>query len=151
MQESLTVPRATTPVTAVSAALFRDGRVLLVQRARSPNAGMWTLPGGRQNFGETLEAAVSREVFEETGLRLIAPVVCDALDVMVDARGARVGHYVIVVFAGSASEDEVRLNDELSRFAWVEIEKAGNLVTTPGLMQTLSRAAFMIDQRQEQR
>jgi 8-oxo-dGTP pyrophosphatase MutT (NUDIX family) len=121
--------------------------VLLVQRAHAPNAGIWTLPGGRQHFGETLEAAVKREVFEETGLRLIAPVVCDALDVMVDAHGAVAVHYVIVVFAGLASVDEVRLNGELGRFTWVEMESAGELATTTGLMHTLARAASVIAQR----
>ncbi|WP_245333301.1 NUDIX domain-containing protein, partial [Bradyrhizobium guangdongense] len=58
------------PQLAVSAAIFRDGKVLLVRRARSPAKGFYSLPGGRVEFGESLHQALSREVDEETGLRI---------------------------------------------------------------------------------
>ena len=54
------------PYLAVSAAIFRDGRVLIVRRARPPAHGLYTLPGGGVELGETLEEAVIREVREET-------------------------------------------------------------------------------------
>jgi 8-oxo-dGTP diphosphatase len=57
------------PQLAVSASIFRDGRILLVRRARAPGLGLWSLPGGRVEFGEPLEIALRREVMEETGLR----------------------------------------------------------------------------------
>ncbi len=50
--------------------IFRDGRVLLVRRARSPGKGFYSLPGGRVEFGETLHTALHREIDEETGLRV---------------------------------------------------------------------------------
>jgi 8-oxo-dGTP diphosphatase len=46
----------------------RDGRVLLVRRGRAPRLGTWTIPGGKVEPGESLEAAVVREVREETSL-----------------------------------------------------------------------------------
>ena len=56
---------------AVGAVVLRDdGAVLLVQRGRPPAVGTWTFPGGKLEEGETLEQAVVREVFEETGLRV---------------------------------------------------------------------------------
>src|SRR4051794_1352042 len=58
------------PQIAVSAAIFRDGKILLVRRARSPAKGFYSLPGGRVEFGETLHAALHREVDEETSLRI---------------------------------------------------------------------------------
>ena len=58
------------PQLAVSAAIFRQGKILLVRRARSPARGVYTLPGGRVEFGESLHEAVAREVLEETGLRV---------------------------------------------------------------------------------
>ena len=58
------------PQLAVSAAIFRDGKILLVRRARSPAKGSYSLPGGRVEFGETLHTALHREVDEETGLKI---------------------------------------------------------------------------------
>ena len=60
----------TRPYLAVSAAIFRDGRVLIVRRAQPPAHGVYTLPGGGVELGETLEQAVIREVREETGLEI---------------------------------------------------------------------------------
>src|SRR3990170_4447107 len=56
------------PVVGVGGVVLRDARVLLVQRASEPLAGQWSLPGGAVELGETLEAAVVRELKEETGL-----------------------------------------------------------------------------------
>src|SRR5271167_3596603 len=60
----------TRPFLAVSAAIFRDGRVLIVRRARPPAHGLYTLPGGGVEVGENLHQAVAREVREETGLAI---------------------------------------------------------------------------------
>ena len=61
---------ASRPQLAVSAVIFRDGKVLLVRRARSPGKGFYSLPGGRVEYGESLHTALAREVDEETGLKI---------------------------------------------------------------------------------
>ena len=58
------------PFLAVSATIYRDGRVLLVRRARAPGRDLFSLPGGVVEAGETLAEAVAREVLEETGLTI---------------------------------------------------------------------------------
>ena len=58
------------PQLAVSASIFRGDKVLLVRRANVPGKGLYSLPGGRVEFGETLHVALHREVDEETGLRI---------------------------------------------------------------------------------
>src|SRR3979490_2919852 len=58
------------PQLAVSAAIFREGKILLVRRARSPARGLYSWPGGWVEFGETLHAALHREVREETALEI---------------------------------------------------------------------------------
>ena len=71
-ERSRTYP--TRPYLAVSAAIFRDGRVLIVRRARPPAHGLYTLPGGGVELGETLEEAVIREVVEESEIVARDPV-----------------------------------------------------------------------------
>ncbi|MDX1738682.1 MAG: NUDIX domain-containing protein, partial [Alphaproteobacteria bacterium] len=58
------------PAIGVGVVVFWEQHVLLIQRARPPKAGSWSIPGGKQELGETLRAAAIREVMEETGLAL---------------------------------------------------------------------------------
>ncbi len=53
---------------AVSVAMLRHDRLLLVKRGRAPSRGLYAFPGGRVEAGETMEAAARRELLEETGL-----------------------------------------------------------------------------------
>jgi 8-oxo-dGTP diphosphatase len=62
-------PRYRNPALTVDAVWIRRGTVLLVRRGRPPFRGQWALPGGFVGFRETVEDAVVRELFEETGLR----------------------------------------------------------------------------------
>lgn len=94
-------PAGLIPRAAVSACLFRDEHVLLVKRAKPPFAGDWSLPGGSVEPGETVEAAIKREIFEEAGLTCALAGIAGVNDVIVrDNAGAVTHHYVIVVFAG---------------------------------------------------
>src|SRR4029453_7454392 len=62
------------PLVACVGAVVHDaaGRLLLIQRGHEPSRGLWSLPGGRVEPGETAEQAIEREVLEETGLRVRA-------------------------------------------------------------------------------
>ena len=58
------------PGVGCGAAIVKDGRLLLVKRLRAPEAGYWSLPGGKVDFGERVEDAVRREILEEVGLEI---------------------------------------------------------------------------------
>jgi 8-oxo-dGTP diphosphatase len=131
----------TRPFLAVSAAIFRDGRVLIVRRARPPAHGLYTLPGGGVELGETLEQAVIREVREETAL-VIEPVGLAGFRQAIarDASGRVERHFVILPFAARWISGEVLLNEELAEAHWLAPEQLDGLKTTEGLAGIVAAA-----------
>jgi 8-oxo-dGTP diphosphatase len=134
---------STRPQLAVSAAIFRDGKVLLVRRARSPARGFYSLPGGRVEFGESLHTALAREVDEETGLRIDIVGLAGWREVLPAAAGS--GHYVIMSFAARWTAREVMLNDEHDDFKWVAPTAFGDLKLTGGLAEVVDAARRLVD------
>jgi 8-oxo-dGTP diphosphatase len=130
------------PQLAVSAAIFRDDRVLLVRRARSPGKGFYSLPGGRVEFGESLHAALHREVDEETGVRVEIIGLAGWREVLPGASGG--GHYLIMSFAARWMAREPVLNDEHDDFKWIEPEAIGDLKVTGGLLEVIQAARRLI-------
>jgi 8-oxo-dGTP diphosphatase len=126
------------PQLAVSAAIFRDGKILLVRRARSPAKGFYSLPGGRVEYGETLHAALHREVDEETALRIEIAGLAGWREVVPGATGG--GHYLIMSFAARWTSGEPVLNDELDDFRWLEPDALGDLKLTGGLQEVIQAA-----------
>src|SRR5271169_174205 len=112
MSDRRTYPQS--PILAVSAAIFRDGKVLLVRRARQPALNLYTLPGGAVETGETLVQAVTREVREETALEVEPVALAGEREVIVrDAQGGVERHFVILCFAARWRAGEPVLNEEL--------------------------------------
>ncbi len=129
------------PQLAVSAAIFRDGKVLLVRRARSPGKGFYSLPGGRVEFAESLHQALTREVDEETGLEIDIVGLAGWREVLPSAGG---GHYVIMSFAARWRANEPVLNDEHDDFKWLAPSALGDLRLTGGLPEVLEAAERLI-------
>src|SRR5882672_7455959 len=126
------------PQLAVSAAIFRDGKILLVRRARSPGQGFYSLPGGRVEFGESLHAALHREVDEETGLKIEIIGLASWREVLPGATGG--GHYLIISFASRWIAGEPVLNDEHDDFKWLAPDAIGDLRVTGGLQEVIQSA-----------
>jgi len=130
------------PQLAVSAAIFRDGKILLVRRARSPAKGFYSLPGGRVEFGETLHAALHREVAEETALKVEIVDLAAWREVMPETGGG--GHYLIMSFAARWSAGEPVLNDELDDYKWLAPDAVGELKMTFGLQEVILSARRLL-------
>jgi 8-oxo-dGTP diphosphatase len=130
------------PQLAVSAAIFRDGRVLLVRRARSPAKGFYSLPGGRVEYGESLTTALHREVDEETGLRIEIVGLAGWREVLPQA--AATGHYLIMSFAARWLDREPRLNEEHDDFKWLAPDALGGLKLTGGLEEIIAAALRLV-------
>jgi 8-oxo-dGTP diphosphatase len=130
------------PQIAVSAAIFRDGKILLVRRARSPAKGFYSLPGGRVEFGETLHAALTREVDEEIALKIEIVDLAGWREVVPGPTGG--GHYLIMSFAARWIAREPVLNDELDDFKWLPPDALGDLRLTGGLQDIIRSARRLI-------
>jgi len=85
------------PIVGVGAVIMQDGKVVLVKRRFEPLAGQWSLPGGRLELGETLEAGLAREMLEETGLEVQVGPVVDVFDrILLDPERKVRYHYVLI-------------------------------------------------------
>jgi 8-oxo-dGTP diphosphatase len=97
------------PLVGVGAVIFRGEEVLLVRRGQEPARNEWSLPGGLVELGETLTAALTREIAEETGLTVRPLGICAVLPrIFPDASGRIAYHYVLVDYLCDYLEGEPR-------------------------------------------
>ena len=129
------------PFLAVSAAILRDGQVLIVRRARPPTLGLYTFPGGAVEAGETLIECLVREVREEIGM-IIEPIALagyrEAIMRDDDQRVAR--HYVILCFAARWVAGEPVPCEEIAEALWLRPSEIASLNTTEGLAEMVAAA-----------
>jgi ADP-ribose pyrophosphatase YjhB (NUDIX family) len=129
------------PFLAVSAAIVRDGKVLVVRRARNPALSLYTLPGGVVEAGETLLHAVAREVREETALTIEPVGLAGHREAIVrDGQGRVERHFVILCFAARWLAGEPVLNEELDDARWLDPAELSGLRTTEGLAEIVAVA-----------
>jgi ADP-ribose pyrophosphatase YjhB (NUDIX family) len=136
------------PYLAVSAAIIRDGRVLVAQRAKAGSAsvGLFTLPGGAVEAGETLHEAVVREIAEETGIAIEPVALAGHREFIVrDADGRVQRHFVILCFAARWLSGEGRPNEELADLRWLKPDEIAGLRTTEGLAEIIAAAFARMD------
>jgi ADP-ribose pyrophosphatase YjhB (NUDIX family) len=135
------------PFIAASAAVVRDGKVLVVRRARPPAHGVFSLPGGVVEIGETLHEAVTREVMEETSLVIEPVALAGYRETIVRDADKRVErHFVILPFAARWVAGEPVLNEELTEWRWVLPNEVADLPTTPGLAAIVAAAFELLNE-----
>lgn len=133
------------PRIGVSACVWRDGKVLLVERGKEPWKGKWSLPGGSLEFGETVREAARRELAEETGIEADLATLVDVDDaIMRDAKGRPVAHYSIVCFTGHWRKGEAEARDDVSRVQWAELDVLDGLDMTPGTQAYIRQARQLL-------
>jgi len=125
-----------TPIVAVGAFVFdREGRILLVERAKPPGEGLWTVPGGRLERNETLAQAVAREVREETGLT----VEVGALACVVERMGDDF-HFVILDYLARVIGGTLAAASDARDARFLSETEVNRLPLTDGLIPLLERA-----------
>ena len=112
------------PLVGVGALIMRDGKVLLVRRATEPLKGEWSLPGGLVEVGETLQAAVAREVKEETGLTVEVAQVAAVIDrIYPDPAGKVEYHYILIDYLCHGDSADARPGSDVDAVAWCTREQ----------------------------
>jgi ADP-ribose pyrophosphatase YjhB (NUDIX family) len=129
------------PRAAACAAIFRDGRVLIVERGKGAPPGTWSLPGGHIEPGETARAAALREVKEETGVDADILGLADVHDVVLrEADGHLKAHYLLAVFHGRWVGGEPVGASDTRDARFVAVESLDNYTLTDGVLALIARA-----------
>ena len=133
------------PRLGASACVWRGDRVLIVQRGKPPLVGIWSLPGGSVEPGETMKEAAAREVTEETGVIVSLTALVDVVDVIRrDAAGNVDFHYAIACFAGTWVAGEPNPQSDVLAARFVAIEDINSLDITEGTPEIIKRSRHLL-------
>jgi 8-oxo-dGTP diphosphatase len=130
------------PQIAVGAIVIKDNGVLLVKRKQPPGEGLWAIPGGRVELGETLQEAAEREVEEETGVAVRAgnPVYTFDLIERDDAGRIRY-HYIIVDLMADYVDGKPNPSDDACEARWVTSKELDDLEASQATKDVLKNIA----------
>ena len=131
------------PRVGVGAIVIEKDRVLLVCRGIPPSRGLWAIPGGSVEIGETLKEAAEREILEETGIRIEAERPVYTFDfIEKDEEGKIRFHYVIVDLWARYLGGEVKAADDAADAKWLAWKEIQNLPVSPNTLRVLRHIGF---------
>jgi 8-oxo-dGTP diphosphatase len=130
------------PIVGVGAVVVDDEqRVLLVKRGHEPLKGEWSLPGGAVEVGETLRAAVAREVLEETGLDVQVGEIVDVLDrLRLEPDGRARFHYVLIDFLCRPVRRALSCGSDAEAAAWARFEELASFGVADATIAVIRKA-----------
>ena len=132
------------PQLAVGVFVFdAAGRVLLVQRGRPPGQGLWSVPGGKLEWGESVTDACQREVQEETGIEVTVGPFVTWIERVGDTY-----HYVILDFVATPVDSAAlpQAGDDATDARWLTLQELSDLPLTTGLLPVLEQARRLFRQ-----
>jgi ADP-ribose pyrophosphatase YjhB (NUDIX family) len=123
---------------------MQGSKVVIVKRKYEPLAGQWSLPGGRLELGETLEAGLAREMLEETGLVVDVGPVVDVFDrILLDPEGRVRYHYVLVDYLCRPVGGELTHGSDVAAAELVEPSDLDRFRLTPKATAVIQKAITM--------
>ena len=128
------------PRLGASACVWKDGRVLLVQRAKPP-AGLWALPGGHVAFGETALAAANRELREEAGVTANLTAFAGLHEIILKKPGL---HYAVACYCGLWTAGEARPSSDALATRWAHPAELAELALAPKVGEAIARARTLL-------
>ena len=116
------------PIASVAACVFRDGRILLVQRGTPPSKGKWSIPGGAIELGESFKDTAKRELDEECGVEIDVGGIFGIENFLVrDEKDAIQYHYIVTYLTAKYLAGDIRPGSEELDVCWVTKEEMMNL------------------------
>jgi len=135
------------PVVGVGAVVILDGKILLVKRGIEPSKGLWAIPGGSLELGETLQQAAEREILEETGVTIRAREPIYTFDFFERTDSGRVRfHFVIVDVAADYVSGEAKGADDALDACWLAPADLDHLPVSQNTIKLLQAVGFIIKQ-----
>jgi 8-oxo-dGTP diphosphatase len=129
------------PIVGVGGVIVMDEKVVLIKRRFEPLAGQWSLPGGSLEVGETLEAGVAREMFEETGLYVDVGPVVDVFDrILLDGDHKVRYHFVLIDYLCTPRGGELRAASDVADVALVAPDELAAYRLTPKAESVIRKA-----------
>jgi 8-oxo-dGTP diphosphatase len=116
------------PFVGVGVVIWKDDQFLLIQRGKAPRLGQWSIPGGRQELGETVKETAIRETLEETSLTVEITDFLDVVDsIQKDDKGKIAFHATLVDFAAEWISGDALANSDAMAVAWHRLEDLEDL------------------------
>ena len=122
-----------------SIAVLSQNKVLLVRRNRAPSAGLWSLPGGKIEGGESPREAARRELKEETGLEADVEGVLDWVAVAASDQT-----YRLTVFYGRLAGGALKPGGDADTAEWVHLDEVEGRPMTEGTAELIWTAAHRL-------
>jgi 8-oxo-dGTP diphosphatase len=132
------------PISSVGVVIRKGGRILLVKRGKDPNKGMWSIPGGAIELGETIYEAGAREVLEECNVKIKIERVLDAAENIVKDGNGRVRfHYAIIDLLAGYAGGRLKARTDAAECGWFTPEEAAGMSLTPALRAMFVRQGII--------
>ena len=132
------------PRVAVGIVVVKNSSVLLVRRGQEPSKGLWSVPGGLVELGETIEEAARREIAEETGISIKIERLLDvANNIVRDGQGKIRFHYVLIDFLGHPLTSSVKPQSDASEARWVKFNELSEYPLTKGATKLIQKIKTM--------
>ncbi|MEM3585960.1 MAG: NUDIX hydrolase [Candidatus Jordarchaeaceae archaeon] len=134
------------PLLGVGSVIVSDGRVVLIRRGSEPDYGLWSVPGGLVNKGESLREACARESFEETGIVVEIKRPLEVLNrIVYDEEGRVQYQFVIVDFLVEPLYGELKASTDALEARYVRFEDLKHYEITESVKDLLRKAGIMRD------
>ncbi|HDH25100.1 MAG TPA: NUDIX domain-containing protein [Actinobacteria bacterium] len=124
------------PIPGVGVVIVHEGKLLLIRRGHGANKGLWAVPGGKVEFGETREVAAAREAREETGLEIAVGEVVWAGDA-IGPGDPPAWHFTLVDFAATVVRGTLCAGDDAAEIEWVPLNDVLKRPVTPTMVDLM--------------
>ncbi|MBB3464552.1 NUDIX hydrolase [Rhizobium sp. BK377] len=132
------------PIVGAMAIVFRREEILMIRRAKDPEAGLWSLPAGKIELGETMQAAAVRELAEETAVVAVAQRVLAPVEAMERDEAGRIKYHIVITPVLCVwTSGEPFAGDDAAEARWVKLADVNqlNLVSSFNLARLIALAA----------